>query len=81
MHKSSRTGCVHGKTIPHFVAQIATGVIDPSKLISHQFSLQLIEEAYDFFKNAGKTGSLKVLVINDLGEAAAPPPPPPRALL
>jgi len=63
---SIHTGMVHGYTIPSFLEKIRTGAMAAEKLISHPFSLKDVEEAYGFFKGAARTGSLKVLITNDV---------------
>jgi len=63
---SIHTGMVHGYTIPSFLDKIRSGKMAADKLISHPFSLNDVEEAYTFFKQAARTGSLKVLITNDV---------------
>ena len=63
---SIHTGMVHGYTIQSFIDRIGAGKMDAAKLISHPFSLKQVEEAYTFFKGAARTGSLKVLLSNDV---------------
>merc|ERR1712083_632506 len=65
---SIHTGMVHGYTIQSFLDKIGSGKMDAAKLISHPFSLANVEEAYTFFRGAAKTGSLKVLLSNDVTE-------------
>merc|ERR1712242_357488 len=48
------------------IMKISSGKMDAAKLISHPFSLANVEEAYVFFKEAAKTGSLKVIMSNDV---------------
>jgi len=63
---SIHTGMVHGYTIPEFLGKIRDGRMDAQKLISHPFSLNAVEDAYEFFEGAATTGSLKVLLTNDI---------------
>jgi len=63
---SIHTGMVHGYTIQSFLDKIGSGKMDAAALISHPFSLGDVEEAYTFFRGAAKTGSLKVLLSNDV---------------
>jgi len=65
---SIHTGMVHGYTIQSFLDKIGSGKMDAAALISHPFSLGDVEEAYTFFRGAAKTGSLKVLLSNDVTE-------------
>ena len=67
---SIHTGMVHGYTIQSFIDRIAAGKMDAAKLISHPFSLGDIENAYRHFKDASNTGSLKVLISNDVTKRA-----------
>ena len=67
---SIHTGMVHGYTIQSFINKIQSGQMAAEKLISTQFSLGEVEHAYDFFKAAAKTGSLKVLFTNDVTNRA-----------
>merc|ERR1712154_110294 len=68
---SIHTGMVHGYTIQSFLDKIGSGKMNAAALISHPFSLGDVEEAYTFFRGAAKTGSLKVLLSNDVTEEAA----------
>ena len=63
---SIHTGMVHGATIPSFIEKIRTGSLNAQQLLSDKFSLGQMEQAYDWFKNAGTSASLKVLITNDL---------------
>jgi len=63
---SIHTGMVHGYTIQSFIDKIQKRQIDADKLISHSFSLKDIERAYGFFRGAAKTGSLKLVINNDV---------------
>jgi alcohol dehydrogenase len=62
---SIHTGMVHCNTIPYFLERIEQGHVDADSLISHRFNLSEMEQAYDHFKNADQTSSLKVLITND----------------
>ena len=59
------TVMVHCHSIPYFLQRIEQGHRDAGSLISHRFHLTKMEKAYDHFKNADKTSSLKVLITND----------------
>jgi alcohol dehydrogenase len=41
---------------------IGAGQLDPLPLVTHHFSLDEFELAYDVFANAGDTGALKVVL-------------------
>eukprot|EP00940_MAST-03C_sp_MAST-3C-sp2_P003571 g3571.t1 len=63
-------GMVHCFTIDALMDQIRTGALQADKLISHKYAMSELSKAYDTFANAGTTGSLKVLIENDLGKLA-----------
>lgn len=56
---SIHTGMVYCLTIPYFLQRIEQGHLDADSLISHRFNLSEMEKAYDHFKNADETSSLK----------------------
>ena len=58
-------GLVHTTTIPMLMKGVRKGSLDPTLLISHQFNLNDIEDAYDTFSNAEKHRSLKVILSNN----------------
>ena len=41
---------------------VASGKIDPLRLITHRFRLETILDAYETFANASKAQALKVIV-------------------
>ncbi len=41
---------------------VRSGKIDPTRLITHRFSLDQILEAYDTFGRAAETKALKVII-------------------
>ena len=67
---SIHTGMVHGYTIQSFIDKIHSGKMNAKLLISHPFSLGDVENAYAHFKDASNTGSLKVLLCNDVTKRA-----------
>lgn len=62
---SIHTGMVHTHSINTFMKSIVNGNVDANKLISGEYKLSEIEEAYHSFKHAGESGSLKLLIHND----------------
>ncbi len=58
------TRLVDTSTVPVLLKMVTSGKIEPKALISHHFKLAKIEEAYQTFGNAAKTGALKVILQN-----------------
>jgi alcohol dehydrogenase len=56
------TRLVDTATVPVLLKMVSSGRIDASALISHHFKLGDIQEAYETFRNAAKTGALKVIL-------------------
>lgn len=56
------TGLVDTRTIPLLLKVVASGRLDPKRLITHHFSLDRIEDAYTTFSNAAREKALKVIV-------------------
>jgi len=56
------TGLVDTRTIPRLLGMVTAGLIDPTSLITHRFSLDEIEAAYDAFAHAARERALKVIV-------------------
>jgi len=56
------TGLVNTRTIPQLLKLVVAGKIQPRRLVSHHFSLDEVEKAYDTFENAATEHSLKVMV-------------------
>ncbi len=63
-------GLVHTTTIPQIKAAVDAGTIDPTRLISHHFSLSELEKAYDVFGNAARHQALKVILTNNCTPSA-----------
>lgn len=56
------TGLVNTNTTPMLLKTVASGRIDPNKLVTHHFKLQDILHAYDVFGNAAKEKAMKVII-------------------
>jgi alcohol dehydrogenase len=56
------TRLVDTVTTPMLLKTVASGKIDPQKLITHHFGLDSILDAYDTFSRAAQTHALKVLI-------------------
>jgi len=58
------TGLVNTNTTPMLLKTIASGKIQPEKLITHHFKLDEIMQAYEVFGNAAKDKALKIILTN-----------------
>ena len=56
------TGLVDTYSTPMLLRLLATGQLDPSKLITHRFGLDDLDEAYEVFSRPADTGALKVVL-------------------
>ncbi len=56
------TRLVDTVTTPMLLKTVRSGKIDPTRLITHRFSLDQILEAYDTFGRAAETKALKVII-------------------
>jgi alcohol dehydrogenase len=56
------TGLVDTHSTPTLIGLVASRQLDTSPMISHRFTLDECEAAYDVFSRPGKTGALKVLL-------------------
>lgn len=56
------TGLVDTRSTPTLAALVAGGQLDTSPMITHRFTFDEFEAAYDVFSRAGETGALKVLL-------------------
>lgn len=56
------TGLVDTYSTPTLIGLVSSGGLDTSPMITHRFTLDQFEEAYDVFSRAGETGALKVLL-------------------
>lgn len=58
------TRLVDTATIPMLFKTVAAKRIDPTRLITHHFTLDTILKAYETFGNTTKTKALKVIITN-----------------
>ena len=56
------TGLVDTRTIPMLLKMVVSGKLGAQQLITHHFSLDQVEAAYDTFGNAAKEKALKVII-------------------
>lgn len=59
------TGLVSTTTIPMLLRLLAEERLDSTKFISHRFTFDQFDEAWECFSNAAETGALKVLISRD----------------
>lgn len=59
------TGLVGTNSTPMLLKTVTSGKIKPQQLITHHFTFNEIEKAYDVFKNAAKNKALKVMISNE----------------
>jgi len=59
------TSLVDTWSTPMLLDMLATGRLDPSPLITHRFTLDQMEQAYEVFADAGETGALKVAITRE----------------
>ena len=59
---SITTRLVDTATIPMLFKTVASGKVDPKRLITHRFKLDKILDAYETFGNAANTKALKVII-------------------
>ena len=62
---SLTTRLVDTVTTPMLLKIVASGKLQPDKLVTHRFAMSDIMKAYDTFGNAAKEGELKVALKND----------------
>ena len=60
------TGLVSTNTTPMLLKNVASGKLDPKKLVTHHFQFNDIMEAYEVFGNAGKEKAMKVIIEAEL---------------
>lgn len=58
------TGLVNTNTTPMLIKSVASNKIDVSKMITHRFDLEEIEDAYKVFLNASKEKAMKIIINN-----------------
>jgi alcohol dehydrogenase len=56
------TGLVDTSSTPTLMHLLTTGQIDAKRFVTHHFSLDEFDEAYDVFTRAADTGALKVVL-------------------
>jgi alcohol dehydrogenase len=56
------TGLVDTHSTPTLIDLVANHQVDTSPMITHRFTLDEFESAYDVFSRPGETGALKVLL-------------------
>ena len=56
------TGLVNTNTTPMLLKTVQSGKVDPTRLITHRFKIDQIENAYQVFGNAAQEKSLKVII-------------------
>ncbi|WP_112273805.1 zinc-dependent alcohol dehydrogenase family protein [Lentzea terrae] len=56
------TGLVDTVSTPTLLRMVEAGRIDGERFITHRFTLNEMEQAYEVFENAGDTGALKVVL-------------------
>ena len=56
------TGLVNATTAPQLLEDIQSGKIEPEKFVTHRFTFDQWEEAYDTFSRAADEHALKVMV-------------------
>ena len=59
------TRLVDSVTTPMLLKTVVSGTLQPRQLITHQFALSNVMQAYDTFGNAMKERALKVIITND----------------
>ncbi|WP_320784580.1 alcohol dehydrogenase catalytic domain-containing protein [Streptomyces sp. CRN 30] len=66
------TGLVDTRTTPTLLRMAAAGRLPTTRLVTHTFPLDRMEEAYDVFARAADTGALKVVLGGPRREVAVP---------
>jgi alcohol dehydrogenase len=56
------TGLVDAYSTPTLLRLVTSGQVDAGRFITHRFSMDEFDEAYDVFSRAGETGALKVVL-------------------
>ncbi|HSH47755.1 MAG TPA: zinc-dependent alcohol dehydrogenase family protein [Halomonas sp.] len=57
-----RTGLVNTNTIPVLMRVVESGGVEPEELVTHRFTLDEIEKAYDIFSDAAKEKAIKMIL-------------------
>ena len=58
------TGLVNANTTDMLLKTVSTGKVDLTKMITHHFNIDQLEEAYEVFKHASENGAMKVIITN-----------------
>jgi alcohol dehydrogenase len=61
------TRLVDTVTTPMLLKIVASGKLEPKKLVTHRFAMSDVMKAYDVFGNASKEGALKVVLKDHVG--------------
>jgi alcohol dehydrogenase len=56
------TGLVDASSTPTLMRLVATGQLDVGRFVTHRFSMDDFEQAYDVFADAADNGALKVVL-------------------
>lgn len=64
MNLTITTGLVNANTTNMLLKTLEAGKVDVSGLITHHFTMDKMEEAYDVFKHAAEHGTMKVIIEN-----------------
>jgi alcohol dehydrogenase len=59
------TGLVDTYTTPTLLRLVTSHQLDAAKFVTHHFTLDQFEDAYDVFARAGETGALKVVLTRE----------------
>ena len=59
------TGLVDASSTPTLMRLLATGQLDARRFVTHRFSLDEFEQAYDVFGDAANSGALKVVLTRE----------------
>jgi alcohol dehydrogenase len=56
------TGLVDTNSTPTLIRLVRSGQLDPAPMVTHRFTLDEFDQAYDVFARASETGALKVVL-------------------
>jgi alcohol dehydrogenase len=56
------TGLVDTNSTPTLIKLVQSGQLDPTAMVTHRFTMDEFDQAYDTFARAGETGALKVVI-------------------
>ena len=59
------TGLVSTNSTPMLLKTVKSGKLKPEQLVTHRFTFDDIEKAYDVFRNAAENKALKVIISNE----------------